>query len=83
MYQEKSDGYSIVEGGDKDGYGYQTLNFDSTHHTDAGKIGTTVVYRDSDADLDGSATSWQKPRRRHILPDSLFLEMISLPQDTL
>ncbi len=54
MYQEKSDGYSIVEGGDKDGYGYQTLNFDSTHHTDAGKIGTTVVYRDSDADLDGS-----------------------------
>ena len=56
VFQETSDGYSIVEGGDADGYGYQTFNFDSTHHTSAGKIATTVVYRDSDAELDGSGT---------------------------
>lgn len=56
VFQETSDGYSIVEGGDADGYGYQTLNFDSTHHTNVGKIATTVVYRDSDAELDGSGT---------------------------
>ena len=56
MYQESSDGYSIVEGGDNDGYQYQTLNFDSTHYTENAKIGTTVVYRDASADLDASGT---------------------------
>jgi vitamin B12 transporter len=52
--QDESDGYSVVKGGDKDGYFYQTLNFDSEHFVNNGMLKSTIVYRNSETELDGS-----------------------------
>lgn len=53
IHQQQSDGFSIVAGGDDDGYDYRTVNFDSEHLLSHGDLATTIVYRESDADLDG------------------------------
>ena len=52
--QDESDGYSVVKDGDKDGYLYQTINFDSEHFVDTGLIKTTLIHRNSETELDGS-----------------------------
>lgn len=54
VHQQSADGYSIVAGGDRDGYDYQTVNIDTQHFLAHGDLATTVVIRDSGADLDGS-----------------------------
>ena len=56
-YQETSDGYSIAEGGDLDGYDFATFNWDSQHFTHSGTITTTAVVRESNADLDSSTSA--------------------------
>ena len=56
-YQETSDGYSIAEGGDHDGYDFTTFNLDSHHFTSKGEFTTTAVVRESNADLDASSRS--------------------------
>jgi len=56
LHQQSSDGYSIVESGDSDGYDYQTVNWDSVHFLDHGELATTLVVRESNADLDGYNT---------------------------
>lgn len=56
-YQETSDGYSIAEGGDLDGYEFTTFNWDSQHFTDKGELTTTAVVRESNADLDASSSA--------------------------
>lgn len=56
VHQQSSDGYSIVAGGDDDGYDYQTVNLDTQHFLSHGDLATTIVMRDSGADLDGSNT---------------------------
>ena len=56
-YQETSDGYSIAEGGDLDGYDFATFNWDSQHFTHSGTITTTAVVRESNADLDSSTST--------------------------
>ena len=56
-YQETSDGYSIAEGGDLDGYDFTTFNWDSHHFTDNGELTTTAVVRESNADLDASSSA--------------------------
>tara|TARA_B100001057_G_scaffold94174_1_gene90630 strand:+ start:9662 stop:11494 length:1833 start_codon:yes stop_codon:yes gene_type:complete len=56
-YQETSDGYSIAEGGDLDGYEFTTFNWDSQHFTDNGELTTTAVVRESNADLDASSSA--------------------------
>ena len=56
-YQETSDGYSIAEGGDLDGYEFTSFNWDSHHFTNKGELTTTAVIRESNADLDASSSS--------------------------
>ena len=56
-YQETSDGYSIAEGGDLDGYEFTTFNWDSQHFTANGELTTTAVVRESNADLDASSSA--------------------------
>lgn len=52
--QDQSDGYSVVKDGDDDGYSYQTINFDSEHWLNSGLLKSTIVYRNSETELDGS-----------------------------
>ena len=53
VHQQSADGYSIVQGGDADGYDYQTVNLDTEQFFSHGNLATTVVLRQSGADLDG------------------------------
>lgn len=52
--QDRSDGYSVVAGGDPDGYEFQSINFDSEHYVDNGILRSTIVYRDAHTELDGA-----------------------------
>jgi len=52
--QDQSDGYSVVAGGDPDGYEFQSINFDSEHYLKNGILQSTIVYRDAHTELDGA-----------------------------
>ena len=56
LMTDESDGYSVVPNGDDDGYKYETINFDSEHWVGNGSLRTTIINRDTDAELDGSGT---------------------------
>lgn len=54
LMSDQSDGYSVVKDGDKDGYRYEYINFDSQHWVNNGILKTTIINRNTDVDLDGS-----------------------------
>ena len=51
-HKDQSDGYSVVDGGEPDGYNFQSVNFDSEHFVSNGLLKSTIVLRDSQTDLD-------------------------------